>query len=428
MGRAILGMMALAAGSAWTMGAAETISGRATAGGAPLANVRVTHLKTGAADTTGADGRFEVKINTVSLAVVPSPAPGFALRGGRLELDNPSAGPVTAALFSMDGRQEAVLYRGVLPAGSHSLALAPGAGVKPGLRMLAVSAGGAVAYAKVLSTGRGLEARDGFRDIASAALRKAQAIDDTLVFATKGYFTQKKGIPVLSTQDLGDVAMARDPLMVNNILQDKWDQQILDALRNRQLEENIGLVLKAMIVIESAFNVQAISMWDVQLPCGTHSYGLIQVTPGCVRGYATLPPGSRVTATVSGGLNGNPAKLAWNDPADQKSGHTTVQEAGIIINLVTNPENPLWSTSAFNPAYSIDHGAGAFKSVMGEMRSRFGNCSAPEYVAMTLAGYNQGSLTVNGCTSYNAGGLSYATKVLNQYRKFCASAGVTPAF
>jgi hypothetical protein len=271
-------------------------------------------------------------------------------------------------------------------------------------------------------------ARGAFHSVAAPALRKYAAADDSLVFGSKGYFTQKKGLASLTTQDLGDITMTRDPLMVNNIVQDKFDPQLLDALRNQQLDESFGLVLKAMIVIESSFNVQAISMWDVQLPCGTHSYGLIQVTPGCERGYATLPGGTPVTATVSGGLNGNKAVLTWNNPADKESGNTIVQEAGIIIDLVTNPNNPLWATSAFNPAYSIDHGAKAFKNVMGDMKGKYGGCSAAQYVTMTLAGYNQGASTVGGCTSFSAGGVTYSTNVLNQYRKFCTSAGVTALY
>lgn len=428
-GQVFLGGLAIAA-TALGVQAAETISGRVTAGGAPLANVRVTYLKTGAADTTGADGRFDVKVGVSSILTSgrDAGAPGFALRGGRLELDNPAQGSVSAALFSIEGRQEAVLFRADLPAGSHSLALAPATRTSPGLHLLAVSAGGSVAYAKVLLTGRGLEMRDAFHNATAPALRKSSAEGDTLVFATKGYFTQKKGMASMATQDIGDFPLVRDPIMVNNIVQDKFDLQIMNALKNRQLDESIGLILKAMIVIESSFNVQAISMWDVQLPCGTHSYGLIQVTPGCERGYATLPAGTKVTAAVSGGLNGNAAKLAWNDPADKESGNTIVQEAGIIIDLVTNPANPLWATSAFNPDYSIDHGAKAFGDVMGDMKRSFGNCSAPQYVAMTLAGYNQGASTVNGCSSFSAGGVTYSTNVLNQYRKFCTAAGVTPIY
>jgi hypothetical protein len=229
------------------------------------------------------------------------------------------------------------------------------------------------------------------------------------------------------TQDVGDVTIERDPVMVGDVAKDKFDQYILDGVKNHQLDASLAMILKAMIVIESSFNVQAISMWDAQLPCGTHSYGLIQVTPGCERGYATIY-GVQPTASISGGLNGNPAKLTWFNAADQASGNTIVQEAGILIDLVTNAANPLWATSAFNPAYSIDHGAKAVADVMGEMKRSHGGCTEANYVAMTLAGYNQGSSTVSGCTSYSPNGTTYANNVLNQYRTFCKSAGITPVY
>ena len=98
------------------------------------------------------------------------------------------------------------------------------------------------------------------------------------------------------------------------------------------------------------------------------------------------------------------------------------------FDLVTNAANPLWATSAFNPAYSIDHGAKAVADVMGEMKRSHGGCTEANYVAMTLAGYNQGSSTVSGCTSYSPNGTTYANNVLNQYRTFCKSAGITPVY
>ena len=408
--------------------AADAVSGRVMAGGSPAANVRVTHIRTGIADTTSADGLFELKMPKSSLADGREVrAPGFALRGSRLELENPERGAVIAALFGLDGREEAVLFRGELPAGSQSLPLALGTAA-PGLHVLSVSAGGSVAAVKLLLSARGLEAREGFQSLSAPALRKAAADNDTVVFAGKQLFTLKKGLASFAPQEMGDVTMEKNPIGTSNIVQDKFDQFIMDGVKNRGLDQSLAMVLKAMIVIESSFKVDAISMWDTQLPCGTHSYGLIQVTPGCERGYATLNGGVAATASISGGLNGNAAVLSWFNAADKTSGNTIVQEAGITIDLVTNPASQYWATSAFNPAYSIDHGAKAVSDVMGTMKRSFGGCTAANYVAMTLAGYNQGESTVPGCTAYSANGQKYQENVLKQYRLFCTSAGVTPVY
>jgi hypothetical protein len=169
-------------------------------------------------------------------------------------------------------------------------------------------------------------------------------------------------------------------------------------------------------------------MYDIQLPCGTHSYGLIQVTPGCVRGYATLPATTAPTATISGGLSGNPAVLTYMNPEDKTNLNTIVKENNIVINLVGNPANPLWPTSAFNPDYSIEHGTKTVFDVRAEMKRKFASCTEAQYVTMALGGYNQGSGTVTGCGALNAGGITYANKVLDQYRRFCTAAGITPVF
>ncbi len=423
-GQVFLGVMAFAS-AAWS---ADAITGRVMAGGSPAAGVRVTHIRTGIADTTVADGLFELKLPKVSLLDrAANRAPGFALRGNRLEIDNPERGLLTAALFAMDGRAEAVLFRGEMQAGSHSLALAATDKADPGLHILSVAIGGTVSSLKVLVTARGLEAKEGFQSLAAPALRKAAADNDSVVFAGKQLFTMKKNLTSFTAQDMGDVVMEKNPIGTSNIVQDKFDQFIMNGVHNRGLDESLGMVLKAMIVIESSFKVDAISMWDTQLPCGTHSYGLIQVTPGCERGYATLN-GVAATASVSGGLNGNPAVLSWFNAADKTSGNTIVQESGITIDLVTNSASQYWATSAFNPAYSIDHGAKAVADVMGSMKGSFGGCSAANYVSMTLAGYNQGESTVSGCTAYSANGQKYQESVLTQYRNFCKTAGVTAIY
>ncbi|GEM_PF-3850718 len=385
----ISGLLALAE----TAGA-QSITGRVVGPGPiQLSGVRVTLPRLGLTATTGGDGSFELKLpNTGLIPMIHSGSSQVALSG--------SAGEISR-----------------------------------GRDLLGKSTQGSLAYNRVLFV-RGIDGRaqvpataDASAHVsASALLRSGAAVPDTMSFSKTGWFPKKSEMASVNAQNMGDIPLNRDIVAVGNTINDKYDQQIVDAYKNQGIDSSLAMVVKAMIQIESSGNANAISMWDTQLPCGTHSYGLIQVTPGCEKGYATLPGGTKVTATVSGGLNGNAAVIAWNDPADKTAGNTVVQEAGIIINLVTNPANTFWPTSAFNPAYSIDNGANALKNVMNEMKGRFNGCSASNYVQMGLAGYNQGSSTVSGCTSFSANGNNYQQAVLTQYRKYCTSAGITAIY
>lgn len=374
---------------------ADTMKGRVVGTGSqPLAGAKVAFVRLGLLATTAADGTFEMTV----------PGTGLILKNG-------------------------TRVPGLTLAAEKDLELAGARDV------LGKSAAGSTAYNRVLVLdGRGAMARHGALETLgegnatspAIALSKSAAAGDSLVFNKVGWFQKKLPLP-LASQDMGDILLDRNIVGVGNVSTDKYDQQIMDAYKKQGIDSSLAMVVKAMIDIESSGNPQAISRYDTELPCGTHSYGLIQVTPGCEKGYATLSAGTKVTATISGGLNTQPAVLAWNDPADKASGNTIVQEAGIIINLITNPSNPLWPTSAYNPAYAIDHGTKALKDVMAEMKA-FAGCTNGNYVAMALAGYNQGSGTVKGCTTYSTNGQAYSDKVLAKYREYCKSAGVTAIY
>jgi hypothetical protein len=332
----------------------------------------------------------------------------------------------TVALFSAGG-EKSLIHDGFLARGLRKISLrdwATRAG--SGIYVLVVSNGHVQAQVKItLAGGRiGSFSRVAISGTGRLAKEAAEATD-SLTFTKNGFITKKIPLPSLATQNLGDIPMSPLPsgIAVGVPAYDMHDTFILESAPRNGLDNAVAMVLKAMIMIESTFRVNAISMWDTQLPCGTHSYGLMQVTPGCVQGYATLNSGNP-TASISGGLNGVPAQLTYFNDADRVSGNTTVRENGILINLVSNPSNPLYPTSAFNPAYSIDYGAKALSQVHSEMKSRFGGCTQVNYIHMALAGYNQGSLTVTGCNAFSANGRVYVDKVIAQYRSWCQSAGI----
>jgi soluble lytic murein transglycosylase-like protein len=95
-----------------------------------------------------------------------------------------------------------------------------------------------------------------------------------------------------------------------------------------------------------------------------------------------------------------------------------------LINIVTNPANPLYAGSAFNPAYNLNYGAKALAGFIADVKSRFKTCTQVEYVKMGLAAYNRGGGAVTGCGAYSADANTYVTNLLARYKTFCNSAGI----
>lgn len=415
---------------------AQSLTGRVVDGKAvPVSGAKVALSLAKINVTTGADGSFELKAGSAILirdgrdgqagqgqggeaTGGGTPLAAISIHGDRVHLDVTSPQSLAIVLYALDGKRTATLADRFFADGAYDFPLPPAAsGRNPGLRILRIHSGLGDVSAITPSLSTALP-----KGSASAAAA------DTLSITKLGYYTAKITLESLLSRNLGDLVLQQDVLFSRNANYDVYDQIVLEASGKHNLDTSGAMVVKAMMVIESSFNAKAISMYDTQLPCGTHSYGLIQVTPGCERGYATLPAGTKVTATISGGLNGNAAVLAYADPADKASGNTIVMENNIIIDLVTDPASPFWAMSAFNPAYSIDNGAKALADVRSEMKSRFQGCTEANYMAMALAGYNQGSGTVSGCASYSANGTNYANSVLAQYRSFCKLAGLTAVY
>ncbi len=415
------------------------ISGRAVnAGASPLSGVLATLIKQKVSDTTQADGVFQLALPaSVAFAANAPISSGFSINGNRISFG--CAGPmdIDVCLYSVAGRKVAAIAHQRFARGNYDIDLGGRfSGLSAGMYCLVLSLGSERVAARVLWTGGKIVSTAGSSGLSVEAgqfkREQSEAAADTLSLSKSGYVTRKIPITTLTAQNVGDVILqttsAVDPIAVHNANEDQYDQIIIQSVVSHGLDTSAAMIIKAQIVIESGFNAQAISMYDTQLPCGSHSYGLLQVTPACETGFATLPSSTAVTATISGGLNGNPAVLTYANPADKTNGNTIVKENNIVIDLVSNSTNPLWSTSAFNPAYEIDFGVKAIASVMSQMKSKFSGCTAANYMDMALAGYNQGSNTVTGCTSYSANGQAYVNSVLSQYHTFCTQAGIAPVY
>jgi hypothetical protein len=411
--------------------AAETITGRAVnSASSPLTGVKVALTQMKVSDTTGADGLFSLQIaSSVLSSEMHAIVPSFSIKNNQIEFVLSDAKNVVIALFDASGRKTAAALDRTLTKGNYSFPLSNlGSGLASGLYVLGVSIEGTVAYARVVvANGKTMSATR--MDFMNGPMEMAKhsvvlASPDTIALSKPGYFITRKQLLSLATQNIGDIILNQDKIAVNNAGQDLYDQFIVEAIAANGLDSSIAMILKSMIVIESGFNVRAISMYDQTLPCGTHSYGLIQVTPGCFPQYAAAPAGTPVTATISGGLNGVRPVLTYINKADSIAGNTILNESGHLINLVTNPANPLYAGSAFNPAYNLNYGAKALAGFIADVKSRFKTCTDVQYVKMGLGAYNRGGGAVTGCGAYSADAANYVNSLLARYKTFCNSAGI----
>jgi hypothetical protein len=408
-----------------------TITGRAvnTASG-PLAGVRVTLTQLKISDTTGADGLFSLPIASSVLSLEKHVlVPSFSIRNNQVEFALSNRQNVVIALFDASGKKAATVLDRSLTKGNYSFSFSgPADGLSSGLYLLGVFIDQTASYAKVVVTGGKINSstRTDWLGPAPGTAKRAvtSASLDTIALSKSGYFITRSPLLSLATQNVGDIVLNQDKIAVNNANQDLYDQFIVESIARNGLDSSVAMILKAMIVIESGFNVRAISMYDLTLPCNTHSYGLIQVTPGCITGYAALPTTTPVTATISGGLGGVRPLLTYINKADSIAGNTIVKEDDHVIDLVTNPANPLYATSAFNPAYNLNYGAKALAGFIADVKSRFKTCTNVEYIKMGLAAYNRGGNAVTGCGVYSADATTYVTNLLARYKTFCNSAGI----
>jgi hypothetical protein len=165
---------------------------------------------------------------------------------------------------------------------------------------------------------------------------------------------------------------------------DQFDSLILTSTKKYGMSSD-PMMIKAMIMQESSFDQYSISS---DSPCGvpngwsnieSKSFGLMQVTPACGEGEE--------------GGGGRP-------------------------NLTRDSSSPAWATSWFNPTYNIDQGVKEYMKVMQYLKNKFGGCGESQYIKMALGGYNSGSDSIFGCTSWSNRAGTYINNVLEHYGTF----------
>ena len=401
----------------------------------PLPGVQVQLTLSGTTGLTGTDGIFELQTSlSIPFRGRLIPQLGFILRQNRLEFTLPNPQAVSIAIFSTSGENTTTLCNRRFESGVHGLSLSEWAAhVASGRYILVIRAGDqAYAYATLLLTQGQIGSlnESEFSPNAPSLLKKSalSAVTDTLSLSKSGFFPKKIALGPTVPNIMGNVFLNRNWISINNAKFDQYDELVVEKVARFGFDSTFDMVVKAETMIESTMNPEAISMYQTTLPCGTHSYGIIQVTPGCIKNYAALPSTTPVTATVSGGISGSPVKVVYFDPKDEAAGNTIVKENNIVINLVSNPDNPLYATSAFNPAYTLEYGVQELARLYALSKSKFPGCSDKDYVFMMLAGYFYGAQTISGCGSAGTLGQNYANSVLTQYRKFCQQAGISSVY
>ncbi len=182
---------------------------------------------------------------------------------------------------------------------------------------------------------------------------------------------------------------APDPLYSCAGERDTYDCQIL-ALAEAANEPD-PMIFKAQIVVESNFNVFAISP---DAPCNvkegwtgeeSRSFGLMQLTPAC----------------------------GWLKAARLPDGRP---------NLERDASSELWSTSVFNPVVNVNDGVQAMQIDRAEMKNTFPGCTEADYTQMTLAAFNQGGNSVTGCNQMSPAAAVYVAKIIGQYSVIASDA------
>jgi hypothetical protein len=177
--------------------------------------------------------------------------------------------------------------------------------------------------------------------------------------------------------------------MQTGISVDAYDCEILAAAA--KYGEPDPMIFKAIIYVESRFDNKAVACSND--PCGVPSgwtaaesgcYGLMQYVLACV----TPPSGEGFLS------NGHP-------------------------DLDTDPTQPTWASSIFNPAINVDLGVAGVANNRKQVQQQFPGCTVDQYTLMAVGNYNSYGSTTS-CTQYNT---AYDDLVLMAYQQYASAAG-----
>jgi hypothetical protein len=166
----------------------------------------------------------------------------------------------------------------------------------------------------------------------------------------------------------------------------------------------------------------------------SHSYGLFQDTPACEGTFImpALPPGYTCTPTGNIGYGGS-ANLPFSTSdntfyCESATGNGVTSLTGTmvagVINAITNPSDPYYKLSVFNPAYNLFvHLGYSLKTTYQGTAARVPGCTEYQTMYKTIAGWLNGDSSTT-CSIPSGGGqggnLQYILSAISNYEMMYA--------
>jgi hypothetical protein len=163
----------------------------------------------------------------------------------------------------------------------------------------------------------------------------------------------------------------------------------------------------------------------------SHSYGLFQDTPACEGTFLMpdLPPGYTCTGTTTNDLIpfGANQKTFYCETATSQGvtdlGGNTVKG---YINAITDPSDPYYKLSIFNPAYNLFvHLGHSLPLEFQQANANTSGCTPYQQFYNTLAYWLVGN-PINSCT-LSGSGLKYVQNTINYYTQIYGQPWPYPA-
>lgn len=179
------------------------------------------------------------------------------------------------------------------------------------------------------------------------------------------------------------------PPLFNGLSVDVYDCPILAF--TAKYKEPDAMIFKAIVYVESRFQHDAV--------------GCTGNGPCCPQSGWTAAECACLGAMQTGPECGSSSKLGL-----LPSGHP---------DLATDPNNPDWANSCFNPWVNVELGIAGIAGNRAQVKKQFPGCTEDQYTMMAIGNFNSYGST-KSCTVYNT---TYDKAVLDAYKSYSAAAG-----
>jgi len=179
------------------------------------------------------------------------------------------------------------------------------------------------------------------------------------------------------------------PPLFNGLSVDIYDCPILTL--TAKYGEPDAMIFKAIVYVESRFKNDAV---------------------GCTGNTSCCPESAWTAAECAclGAMQSGPQCGSSSNLGLLSNGHP---------DLATNPNDPDWANSCFNPWVSIELGIAGIAGNRAQVKQKFPGCTEDQYTMMAIGNFNSYGST-QSCTVYN---FPYDSEVVDTYNQYAAAAG-----